>query len=275
VAKLYLTFEGKALKEIPLAHGDVTIGRLPDNVVHIDNLAVSGHHAHIFWETDHYVIEDQGSLNGTYVNKQRATKVVLKDGDHILVGKHELEFKDEWHEDTVAAVAETQPSAPVPSMGATMMLDTKKAKEMMAAAAAGKAAAATAPPAPAAGATPAEGSAAPTQVPSTAIAQTAVARERIGMVTVLSGKTDQPQYILTGKLTVVGKSAMASIKIKGWFVPQVAAMISKRDNKYFIAAQDKNAKLKVNGADVAKEHGLEENDVIDVAGIKLSFGYHE
>ena len=269
MAKLYLTFEGKTLKEVSLAQGDVTIGRLPDNLIQIDNLAVSGHHAHIYWDTDHYVVEDKGSLNGTYVNEQRVTAATLKDGDHILVGKHKLEFKDAWHEDTPAEATQQQPAMPaVPTMHATMVLDTKKAKEMLAAAKAAQAGA------PAAAAAAAPGSSAPTQVPQTAIAQTAAApRDRTGLLTVLAGKTDQPQYVLTGKLTVIGKSEMASIKIKGWFAPQVAAMISKRDNKYFIASQDKGAKLKVNNEDVAKEHDLQENDVIDVAGIKMSFGY--
>ena len=52
-------------------------------------------------------------------------------------------------------------------------------------------------------------------------------------------------------------------------------MISKRDNKYFIAAQDKAAKLKVNNEDVSKEHELVEGAVIDVAGIKMTFGFND
>ncbi len=270
MAKLYLTFEGKTLKETTLAQGEVSIGRLPDNLIQIDNLAVSGHHARIFWDTDHYAVEDKGSLNGTYVNEQRVTASALKDGDHILIGKHKLEFKDSWHEDAPAEQTQQQPAMPaVPTMHATMVLDTKKAKEMLAAA---KAAAAGGAPAAAAPA----GSDAPTPVPSTVVAQTVAApRDRTGVLTVIAGKTDQPQYVLTGKLTVIGKSEMASIKIKGWFAPQVAAMISKRDTKYFIAAQDKAAKLKVNNEDVTKEHELVEGAVVDVAGIKMTFGYND
>ena len=47
MAKLYLKFEqnGQVLKEIFLSQAATTIGRLPDNSVQIDNLAVSGHHA--------------------------------------------------------------------------------------------------------------------------------------------------------------------------------------------------------------------------------------
>src|SRR5436853_6343946 len=99
MAKLYLKFEQTVLKEVPLAQGTTTIGRLPDNLLQIDNLAVSGHHAKIYWDGEHYTLEDNGSLNGTYVNNQRVTKHKLKNGDTVLVGKHSVEFKDEWHDD--------------------------------------------------------------------------------------------------------------------------------------------------------------------------------
>ena len=74
MAKLYLEFEQAVLKEVPLSQGVVTIGRLPDNLIHVDNLAVSGHHAKIYWDQDKYVIEDNNSLNGTYLNNRRISK---------------------------------------------------------------------------------------------------------------------------------------------------------------------------------------------------------
>ena len=85
MAKLYLKFEQAVLKECPLSQGVVTIGRMPDNLIHIDNPAVSGHHAKISWETDHYVLEDNNSTNGTYVNNRRVSKAALHDGDEILI----------------------------------------------------------------------------------------------------------------------------------------------------------------------------------------------
>src|SRR5258706_7443646 len=140
MAKLYLTFDGRPLKEFTLSHGVVTIGRLPDNLVQIDNLAVSGHHAKVYWDSEHYVVEDNGSTNSTYINEQRVRKQPLQDGDQILIGKHTLEFKDEWHEDSEVAAEQTHVTAPVPSMNATVMLDTKKAREMLAQAKASSAA---------------------------------------------------------------------------------------------------------------------------------------
>jgi len=58
MAKLYLKFENSVLKEITMNQAPTTIGRLPDNTVQIDNLAVSGHHAKITWDKDHYEIEE-------------------------------------------------------------------------------------------------------------------------------------------------------------------------------------------------------------------------
>lgn len=269
MAKLYLKFEQQLLKEFTVSQGGaVTIGRLPDNMIEIDNLAVSGHHARIFWEGDHYVLEDNGSLNGTYVNKQKVSRAVLNDGDEVIIGKHRLEFKDEWHEDMPAS-APTQPidvGPSVPKVQETMILDTKKAKEMMerarAAAAGGPAAAAPAPEA-AADAAPAPSAVVPARPP----------RERIGVLTVLAGKTNESEYHLTGKLTVIGKSDMASVRLKGWFAPKVAAQITKRESQYTIGAGDSSVKLLVNGEPVLGHGELHDGDMIEVAGVKFSFAF--
>lgn len=259
MAKLFLKFEAAVLKEFALAQGVVTIGRLPDNLIQIDNLAVSGHHAKIYWETDHYALEDNNSLNGTFVNNRRVSKVTLKDGDEVVIGKHVLAFKDEWHDDaankTQAATVESKPM--VPTLEATVVLDTRKAKEMLAHSASDAAAGSKASGAGAAAA------------PAPAVH----AKERTGTLVIIAGKTDQSQYTLTGKLSVIGKSDMASIKLKGWFAPKVAAVINRRDGKYFVAASEKDHKVKVNGAEISGQHELAEGDMIEVASIKATFNF--
>src|SRR2546425_9005095 len=45
--------------EVTLSQGVVTIGRLPDNLIQVDNPAVSGHHAKIYWDTDHYARSEE------------------------------------------------------------------------------------------------------------------------------------------------------------------------------------------------------------------------
>ncbi|HWX53300.1 MAG TPA: FHA domain-containing protein [Verrucomicrobiae bacterium] len=245
MAKLYLKFEQQVLKEMELTTSVLTIGRLPDNVLQIDNLAVSGHHAKLSWDTDHFVIEDLGSLNGTYVNNQRVGKASLKDGDQLLIGKHVVQFRDEGKQAPPPGPANTV--TPTPMLEHTVVLDTKKSQEMIAGMAASGA------PAPA-GAAP---------------------KERTGLLTVMDGKTDQTQYVLTGKMTMIGKSPMASIRLKGFFAPNTAALISRRDNKYFIAASEVKIKIKINGEDSFGQRELKDGDIIEVATIKLAFGFQE
>jgi pSer/pThr/pTyr-binding forkhead associated (FHA) protein len=254
MAKLYLKFEQAVLKEFALSEGVVTIGRLPDNLIQVDNLAVSGHHAKIYWEADHFTLEDNNSLNGTFVNNRRISKTVLKDGDEVLIGKHTVLFKDERHEVSHGA-EKTMPM--VPTLEATVVLDTRKAKEMMARQA-------PTPPPAAPGAGPAH-AAAPPPPP----------KDRTGVLTVIAGKTDQSQYTLTGKLNVIGKSDMASIKLKGWFKPKVAAVINHRDGKYFIAASEHGIKVKINDELIAGQHELSDGDVVEVAGVKMTFGFND
>jgi pSer/pThr/pTyr-binding forkhead associated (FHA) protein len=254
MAKLYLKYEQAVLKEFALSEGVVTIGRLPDNLIQVDNLAVSGHHAKIYWEVDHYTLEDNNSLNGTFVNNRRISKAVLKDGDEVLIGKHTVLFKDERHE-VSHGPERTMPM--VPTLEATVVLDTRKAKEMMARQA-------PTPPHAAPGAGPGQ-AAAPPPPP----------KDRTGVLTVIAGKTDQSQYTLTGKLNVIGKSDMASIKLKGWFKPKVAAVINHRDGKYFIAASEHGIKVKINDELIAGQHELSDGDVVEVAGVKMTFAFRE
>ena len=261
MAKLFLKYDQAVLKEVTLSQAACTIGRLPDNAVQIDNLAVSGHHAKIYWDQDKYVIEDNNSLNGTYVNNVRINRHTLKDGDSVLIGKHTLAFKEEWQGGKPvppAAVAASGGPA-VPKLEETVVLDTKKRKEMLASMGGGAPS-----PAPSAGSSPTHKYAAPP-----------APIDRIGQITILDGKTDQREYLLTAKMSVIGKSDMASIKLKGWFAPKMAALISKHDNGYFIAASEKDTKVKINGEEIAGQKALSAGDVIEVAGVKMSFAFKD
>lgn len=254
MAKLILKFEQNILKEIGLTQDTFTIGRLPDNNLQIDNLAVSGHHAKIYWDTDHYTVEDLGSLNGTYVNNQRVGKAALKSGDLVTIGKHLVQFKDEGQR-TAPAQPPAKPGPVTPKLDPTVVLDTKKAQDIIAANAA-----ASAGSGPLGLSKPA---------PSTP------AKERFGILKVLEGRTDQAQYVLTGKMAMIGKSDMATIRLKGFFAPKTAALISKRDNKYFIASSDKKVNVKINGEEIAGQKELNEGDIVEVAGVKAAFAFQE
>ena len=83
MAKLSLMFEEKMVKVVPVGSRPVRIGRSPDNDLVVDNLAVSNDHARVYFDSGRLVVEDRGSLNGTFVNDLRIERATLHDGDSI------------------------------------------------------------------------------------------------------------------------------------------------------------------------------------------------
>ena len=245
MAKMILKYEAAVLKEIPLKQGSLTVGRTAANDLTIDNLAVSGHHAKIYYENDKFVLEDLNSLNGTFVNNQRVRKSFLKNGDEVLIGKHTLVFMDEGGAPPEKLEPVADRTMPVAKLDETMVLDTKKRREMLQKATT----------------VATEGSSA------------APAAEKVGSLTVLGGKTDQKEYILTGRLSVIGKSEQATIRLQGWFAPQVAAVINRKESVYSISPS--GGETKVNGQKITAARDLKEGEMIEVGGVKLQFYYRE
>src|SRR5919206_3197662 len=63
------------------------IGRSPDNGVFLDDVTVSRKHATLVQRNGDFYIEDEGSLNGTFVNRKRVESAKLDDGDEVQIGK--------------------------------------------------------------------------------------------------------------------------------------------------------------------------------------------
>ncbi|MBI3734936.1 FHA domain-containing protein, partial [Candidatus Sumerlaeota bacterium] len=70
----------------------LSVGRAPDNDIAIENPAVSRRHATVQMVDGRYILEDNNSANGTYVNGVRVTRTEILDKDIITVGKHKLHF---------------------------------------------------------------------------------------------------------------------------------------------------------------------------------------
>jgi hypothetical protein len=83
---------GRAGEHLPLLGARESIGRAPESDLFLDDITVSREHAVIEREPDGIYIRDLGSLNGTYVNRQRVTHSRLRDGDEVQVGKFKLTF---------------------------------------------------------------------------------------------------------------------------------------------------------------------------------------
>ena len=239
--KLSLMFEGKTVKEVPIGNRPITIGRSPDNDLPVDNLAVSNHHARVYYEGARLVVEDLDSLNGTFVNDLRIERATLHDGDSIHVGKHYIKV-DASHDAPMPYDMGRKTAAP--AINETMVLDTKARREMLSQAAA-----------------------------MGERTQFASGRIKVPTIIVLSGKTANKEYILTNKLTTIGKSPMATVRLTGWFKPQMAAQISQRDDGYYIGPGDKTPT--VNGTPISGPIRLNDGDLIEVSGVRMNFIFRE
>ncbi|HVE75931.1 MAG TPA: FHA domain-containing protein [Actinomycetota bacterium] len=70
----------------------ITCGRHPGSDIFLDDVTVSRKHAEIRRDDSGYRIADVGSLNGTFVNRERAEGIPLNNGDEIQIGKFRLVF---------------------------------------------------------------------------------------------------------------------------------------------------------------------------------------
>jgi len=76
-----------------LLDSDVTgAGRHPESDIFLDDITVSRRHAEILRHGDEFVVKDVGSLNGTYLNRERIEEARLENGDELQIGKFRLVF---------------------------------------------------------------------------------------------------------------------------------------------------------------------------------------
>jgi pSer/pThr/pTyr-binding forkhead associated (FHA) protein len=68
------------------------IGRSPECDIFLDDVTVSRRHAELIAEGERFVIRDLGSLNGTFVNRQRIESTELADDDEVQIGKYRMTF---------------------------------------------------------------------------------------------------------------------------------------------------------------------------------------
>jgi len=243
--KLILRFDDRELTECAVGTHPVSIGRLPDNLLVIDNPAVSGRHARVYKEGNHYVLEDLKSTNGTFVNDKPVARHTLLEGDIIVVGKHNLVFTLKGGEQT----EDHKQEEALPEIGGTMFLDTEKQKNLLSGLDRGR----------------------PSQVYDAVVPKTAIptAQGRIGTIKVVAGNTGQSEYVLAAVTTMIGKADTAQIRLKGWFKPQVAAAIARKGEGFTITLM--GGKVSVNGEKVSGRRELISGDMIEVGGLTLEF----
>jgi len=167
-------------------------------------------------------------------------RLVVEDLDS-LNGKHHIKVDASGD---APVPWDTGRKASAPRINETMVLDTKARREMLQQAAA-----------------------------TGERVQFASGRLKVPTLIVTAGRTDQKEYMLTNKLTVIGKSAMATVKVKGWFKPPMAAQINQRDDGYYIGPGDKMPT--VNGAPITGPVRLNDGDVIEISGVRMNFVFRE
>ena len=70
----------------------VTIGRDPSNNVFLNDMTVSRHHARLELSPGKAMLEDLGSLNGTWVNGAIVNRAALEDGSTIQIGTFRMVY---------------------------------------------------------------------------------------------------------------------------------------------------------------------------------------
>jgi pSer/pThr/pTyr-binding forkhead associated (FHA) protein len=234
MARLILSLDGQTLAEYNMNKERYTIGRLPDNDIRIDNPAVSGHHSLIINILNDSFLEDLNSTNGTYVNGKLIKKHALQHSDIVTVGHHQLRFiEDDEQQDEFQKTMVIQPSArPVESI--------RRAEAKVDTAASGPA----------------------VSDPRRAIADANLA-VKPGRLQVLSGQFAGREMELTKALTTLGRPGQ-----------QVAAITRRGDAFYIVhveSSKEGDYPL-VNGAPIgAQAQRLRDNDVIQIAGVKMGF----
>jgi pSer/pThr/pTyr-binding forkhead associated (FHA) protein len=239
--KLTLQFEGRLLKEYSVGVG-LTIGRSPDNTVIIDNPAVSGHHARLFSESGAVILEDLNSTNGTFVNGQHTTRRVLRSGDVVMVGKHQLVFENtqEW----------SAPPPQLPALGDTVYLDTKQHRALLSSLDEARAQPQTRP-----------------------AAQKAAAPRRVGVLQVIAGRSEETEYDLDAHTSLIGKSEGSLVRLHGWFKPAVALAIARSNDGYVATLM--GGRTTINNEPLDKRQALQDGDVLNVNGLVLEFRWKD
>lgn len=94
--------------------------------------------------------------------------------------------------------------------------------------------------------------------------------EVLGGFVVIEGSTDKKDYELKDRVTTIGKDDSALIRLKGFFAPQVAALVNRRKDGYFITPSGGKS-IKVNGSEIGAKQDLKDGDMVEVAGLKMQF----
>ncbi len=94
LTRIEIRSEGEMVSEHMFEAGRAIVGRSPDNEIYIKSKFVSRHHAQFVTDNFGCTIEDLNSTNGVFIGESRVKKYLLKNGDVVTLGLHELIYTD-------------------------------------------------------------------------------------------------------------------------------------------------------------------------------------
>jgi pSer/pThr/pTyr-binding forkhead associated (FHA) protein len=271
MGKLVVSLDGVVIKEVQITKEKTSLGRRPYNDIVIDNLAVSGEHAHLQLVGNDVFIEDLNSTNGTYINGKAVKKQLLQHNDTVEIGKYKIKYIGEevpdFEKTMVLRPGSAQAARPMPAVAALSPQLSGHSQPAPLTAASPVASYATAMPASSApAAMPAQAAGAASPGPgfgSTGFGSTnfgGLAAQSPASIKVLNGAAAGREVQLTKVVTTVGKPGV-----------QVAS-ITKRPGGYVFAHVEGAARPSVNGQAVVSEPvHLKNGDVIELAGTQMQF----
>jgi pSer/pThr/pTyr-binding forkhead associated (FHA) protein len=255
MGKLVVSLDGVVIKEVQITKEKTSLGRRPYNDIVIDNLAVSGEHAHLQLVGSEVFIEDLNSTNGTYINGKAVKKQLLQHNDTVEIGKYKIKYIGEevpdFEKTMVLRPGSPQAARPMPSVAAMSPQVSAQSQPapLMPASAPAPMAAPVAPSAAGFGST---------SFGSTSFGS--LGQQSPASIKVLNGAAAGREVQLTKVVTTVGKPGV-----------QVAS-ITKRPGGYVFAHVEGTARPAVNGQSVEGEPvHLKNGDVIELAGTQMQF----
>ncbi|RKX17533.1 MAG: hypothetical protein DRP51_10705 [Candidatus Zixiibacteriota bacterium] len=225
--EIIVKFDDKVIERVVSEKKRISIGRTSDNDIVLDNRGVSRKHAQIEFNGEAAVIIDNESLNGTFVNNRKINEEILNDRDVITIGKYNLEYSTESQRETSSA-----------SLDGTMILKTKKQKELIA----------------------------------SDKLEKEIIRRMGGSVLLGEENSDFSEYQLDRDVTTIGKAKFVHIHARGFFLSGIQAKIVKEGDQLHIVNLGRKGKTKVNG-EVVEKLNLRNGDIIQIG--KSVFRYLE
>jgi pSer/pThr/pTyr-binding forkhead associated (FHA) protein len=216
--EIVVKFAEKIIERVVTEKEHISIGRTTENDIVLDNRGVSRKHAQIEFADGGALLIDNDSLNGTFVNQRKVTEQPLHDSDVITIGKYDLVF-----------YSDAQPTRRMSDMDGTMVLSTRKQKELV----------------------------------EQDREDKELATQVGGSMLLELGDSGKGTILLDQDTITFGKARFAAIPVRGWFLSKLQAKIVKEGAAFTVVNLGRKDKTRVNGEPVGSAT-LRNGDIIEV-----------